>query len=202
MGQGKGKGVGKALGICLLGAALSLVAPSPSGGETAEHPWSLTLLGAIGTENILADLARLKRVDIANTYFLALSAGRGLASYRDYVTLEVEGQAVKHFERQHHFEFNGFLALRWHPLPWDKYLDTSFAVGDGLSYATQHPELERDEETQRLLNFLVFEGAFTLPKAPRWSLVARIHHRSSVFGLFGDVRGGSNFLALGIRYQF
>ncbi|MFQ5915524.1 MAG: hypothetical protein ACE5JS_20330 [Nitrospinota bacterium] len=185
----------------MLSALVSLAVASPSEGGMDDDAWHLTFLGAIGTESVLADLAFLRRVDIANTYFLALSAGRALASYRDYLTLEVEGQVVKHFERQHHFEFNGFLALRWHPFPWDRYLDTSFAVGSGLSYATEPPEIERDGETPRLLNFLVFEKAISLPGAPRWSLIGRIHHRSSVFGLFGE-RGGSNFLAVGIRYQF
>jgi hypothetical protein len=191
------------LGVCVLSAALSLADASPSEASSPDDAWRLTLLGAIGTENVIADLGYLRRLDIAHTYFIALSVAKPLASYRHYLTLEAEGQVVKHFERQHHFEFDAFLALRWHPFPWDRYLDTSFAFGDGLSYAMERPpfEAERaDENPSRLLNFLVFEKAIALPGAPRWSLVGRIHHRSSVFGHAG--RGGSNFLAVGIRYEF
>ncbi|WP_155890787.1 hypothetical protein [Desulfuromonas sp. TF] len=41
-----------------------------------------------------------------------------------------------------------------------------------------------------------------LPRVPRWRLSARIHHRSGVFGLFDGVRGGSNFMGLGVTYRF
>jgi hypothetical protein len=40
------------------------------------------------------------------------------------------------------------------------------------------------------------------PPAGRWSGFLRIHHRSGAFGLYGDVRGGSNFVGLGARYRF
>ena len=34
-----------------------------------------------------------------------------------------------------------------------------------------------------------------------WSVIARLHHRSTAYGVFAD-SGGSNFLALGIRRRF
>ncbi len=33
-------------------------------------------------------------------------------------------------------------------------------------------------------------------------LIYRIHHRSGVFGLFGGVKGASDFYLLGLRYRF
>jgi hypothetical protein len=46
------------------------------------------------------------------------------------------------------------------------------------------------------------ELAFAPPSQPNWSVFLRVHHRSGVHGLFNGVSGGSNFLALGVRYGF
>jgi hypothetical protein len=40
------------------------------------------------------------------------------------------------------------------------------------------------------------------PAWERFSFLLRIHHRSTVGGLFGDVDSGSNYLSLGGRYQW
>jgi hypothetical protein len=45
----------------------------------------------------------------------------------------------------------------------------------------------------------VIEAAVGLPSSS-WSLVARVHHRSGIFGLFSH--SGSNVLAVGLRYRF
>ena len=52
------------------------------------------------------------------------------------------------------WEFNGLIIARWRLFPWDKYLDTSFAIGDGISYATEVPEIEekKDTDSGRWLN--------------------------------------------------
>jgi hypothetical protein len=42
------------------------------------------------------------------------------------------------------------------------------------------------------------EAAFRLPGSP-WSMVARLHHRSGIFGLFSH--SGSNLVELGLRYR-
>jgi hypothetical protein len=46
---------------------------------------------------------------------------------------------------------------------------------------------------------LSMEAAFRLPGSP-WSMVARLHHRSGIFGLFSH--SGSNLVELGLRYRF
>ena len=50
-----------------------------------------------------------------------------------------------------------------------------------------------------MLHYLLIEAAVGLPNS-NWSLVARVHHRSRIFGLFSH--SGSNVLALGLRYRF
>jgi hypothetical protein len=37
---------------------------------------------------------------------------------------------------------------------------------------------------------------------PAWALVARLHHRSAAWGLWGTDDGGSNFFGLGLRRRF
>jgi hypothetical protein len=96
----------------------------------------------------------------------------------------------------------GVLIGRWHYFPWNKWVNTSFAVGDGISYYTEVSEVEEedDDDAQRTLNYLLFELTLGLPKYPRVDLVFRIHHRSSVFGLAGA--GGSNFVTGGFKFAF
>ena len=96
--------------------------------------------------------------------------------------------------------------LRWLPFPWDRYLDTSFAFGNGFSFATADPELEiidyDKNETSQWLYYILVELAFQVPRQLQWDLFVRIHHRSSVFGLIKNVHAGSNFVGLGLRYHF
>lgn len=76
------------------------------------------------------------------------------------------------------------------------------AWGLGPSYETRTPPEEQalDGRSRRLLAFWVAELEVGLPQRP-WTAIARIHHRSTAFGLFGDT-GGSNWVALGVRRYF
>ncbi len=102
------------------------------------------------------------------------------------------------------YEFNPYLAFRWANLPWNQYVNTSLAIGEGVSYDTSVPSLEKkaNEDTKRLLNYLMLEATLAPPHYPRLQLVARIHHRSGAFGLFRAGNTGSNVLGIGIRYLF
>ncbi len=151
------------------------------------------------------DLANiLSKREYVDSYVAVFSAGKGLADYKHYLRLEGEGQVAKHWGVQDHFEVNALLGLRWLPFPWDRYLDTSFAAGAGLSYATDEPEIEieKNDRTKRLLGYLMFELGVVVPQQPKWTLFARVHHRSGAFGLFDGVSGGSNVVGAGLRYSF
>ena len=104
------------------------------------------------------------------------------------------------------YEGNPYFSIRWAHFPWDKYLVNSFAVGEGISYDTHISSVETDVTTdggtRRLLNFLMFEATFALPSHPNIELVARVHHRSGAFGLYGAENSGSSAIGLGIRYRF
>lgn len=138
-------------------------------------------------------------------YFIALAVSRKMYSFSQHLDLELEGQGVKHMGDQHHWEFNGLFTLRWLTFPWNKYIYTTFAIGDGLSYATRTPKLEEElhgDNTSLFLNYLMLEVTFALPETPKWSLVVRLHHRSGVLGIFNDVEGASNALGMGLKYKF
>lgn len=104
------------------------------------------------------------------------------------------------------YEFIPYFDIRWANFPWNRYIATTIAVGDGISYVSQVPEIEitntENNEAQNFLNYLLIEVTFALPKHPQWELVARIHHRSGVFGLYNAENSGSTAVGLGIRYRF
>lgn len=102
------------------------------------------------------------------------------------------------------YEFDPYIAFRWANLPWNHYINTSLAIGEGISYATSVPSIERrySDNTKRLLNYLMLEATFALPNHPRIQLIARIHHRSGAYGLYHASNSGSNDIGLGLRYLF
>jgi len=175
-------------------------------GKTIENPkrseWFLTVYGGAHWQDRLRDLFLFQATFPDDMQIAAIALGKELWKYKDWIGLEAEGQIAKHFGDMDHWEFNALLILRWHPFPWDKYIDTSFAVGDGISYATEIPVIEKKPEAGRTMNYLMYELTFGLPELPEWAFVIRVHHRSSIFGLIDSDYGASNFLCGGIKYYF
>lgn len=102
------------------------------------------------------------------------------------------------------YEFNPYLSFRWANWPWNHRVVTSLAIGEGLSYDTSVSSLEKrtNQNTKRLLNYLMLEAAFGLPQYPEVQLFARIHHRSGAYGLYRAGNTGSNSVGAGVRYLF
>lgn len=102
------------------------------------------------------------------------------------------------------YEINPYLLFRWEHFPWDRFIVNTYGIGWGMSYDSRVSTWEQHDSnnTKRLLDFLAFETTFALPKYPEWQLVLRLHHRSGAFGLYGADNAGSNFLGMGIRYNF
>ena len=190
-------------GSILYALIVCIIIPGYSSNVQADRPWAITAYGARLTDGDIVDTATF-RADFEDSYFLAVALSRRFYTFRDLLDFELEGQVVKHFEDQDHWEFNGLMIARWLPLPWDKYLDTNLAMGAGLSCATETPEIEakNHSDTSKFLAYLLFEAAFALPDIPQWSAVVRLHHRSGAFGTFNGVSGASNAWGVGIRYSF
>jgi hypothetical protein len=142
-----------------------------------------------------------------NKIWVAALTYRILTFWKD-VDWEVEGQIGKQgggSASMYNWEFNALTDVRWNRFVWDKYVETSFAVGLGLSYATEVPQFEVDEHgaSDNLMAYILVELAFSPPKHQEWAGVVRIHHRSSAYGTFQeDIQGASNSLGVGIKYRF
>lgn len=128
--------------------------------------------------------------------------GRPIPSV-DSLYLDFEGQLGFHTGQQDHTEVAAAAILRWEHFPWDEELDTSFAVGEGLSWASSVPQREKrsDRGSAQLLNYVLFDVSVSPWKRKRWEGFFRVHHRSGVFGTFSDVYGASNLVGFGIRYR-
>jgi hypothetical protein len=167
-----------------------------------EEPLRVTFYGgALSTAEIGSSLDFEKIDD--SFQFLSLGVNRKLGSLFDNIGVELEGQITQHFGEQHHTEIGGLFLLRSNKFPWSNRLATTFAMGEGLSYASQTSELEAKlhDKTSKFLNFMVWELEFSLPKSPNISYFGRVHHRSGIFGLFNGVHAGSNGLGIGVRFS-
>jgi hypothetical protein len=168
-----------------------------------DYKWFVSIYGGLRTEENLAEIATLN-ADYSDENYLAVCAlAREFYQYKQWLSFELEGQVGKHFGSDNdHWEFVGAVLGRWHPFPWDKYIDTSFAMGGGLSYNSDisETELKRDKHAQHLLGYLAFEFTFGLPQYSRWDLMLRIHHRSGAKGIIGQ--SVSNYLCVGLKFAF
>ena len=169
--------------------------------EPSPNPWFVTVVGGVYSGSQLLEIPA--RLDLKDSYTFGVSVSKQFAEWTRYIRFEGELQVIKHFGDQDHWEFTGSVNARWVVFPWNRYVETTLAFGEGLSWATEIPALEKADPTnsanRQLLNYILIEVTFAIPESP-WSLVTRIHHRSGVFGLFGH--SGSNVLEAGIRYRF
>jgi len=182
----------------LWAAALTILAAGAARGET-----TLTVFAAQASSGNIEETT-FRLAGTLESYFVGVDLGQSLHHYGTLARWEAEGQVLKHFGLQHQWEGTGALVLRWLALPWDRWVDTSVAVGDGVSLGSRTSRIEEDrhERTRRLLNYLFFEVTLAPPGGGPWSLVLRQHHRSGIYGIYGGVEGGSDFLALGLRRTF
>ena len=139
-------------------------------------------------------------LDFKDSYLIVIALARRIGKYQDKASVEIEGQIVKHFNFQTHWELNALAAARWEKFWWDDVLDTSVAMGLGPSFAADEPqiEVERDGVTNRFLLYWMFELAAGLPDYPRVAVITRLHLRFNGFGLISD-GGGSYALLFGLK---
>lgn len=185
--------------------AILLLLLSPAFGRAENGDWAATVYGAQissqpGWEDIILDTAGTRFV---NSYLLTVALSRQYAERKEgALTIEAEGQVVRHFGEQTHWEFNAIpIVLRWNRFPWSNRFSSSAAFGLGLSYATAMPpvEVELEGESQRALVYWLMELTAG-PVDARWAISLRLHHRSVAYGLMGD-EGGMNAVGLGVRYR-
>ncbi len=182
---------------------VSLLASCAAPGER-----SLTVYGGAYSDNALVEeILPLREIKFEEAYL-------GVAAYAEPLhrfwggeaQWEWEVQAGKYWGGQDHWELNALIILRWMHFPWNRHVRTTFAIGDGLSWASEVPKVEQASHTNegatQVLNYLLLEWTLGLPEQPDWDLSIRVHHRSGIFGLFDGVHGGSNVLAAGLKFTF
>ena len=169
-----------------------------------ERLYALNIYGGWMTSNNWEDfISDPLGLDFYDSNLVTAALARRIGTYGDKASFEIEGQIVKHFNVQTHWELNALVVARWEAFWWDHILDTSVAFGLGPSYATDEPEIEiiNDGDTARFLIYWMFELAISSPGCPQVALITRIHHRSNAYGWVAE-NGGSNALALGLKWRF
>ncbi len=195
------------LGLGLLGG--------PAAAQGIERQWHLT---AYGSQWVNADLLEIPERSLTGSltsedaYFVGAGLSRVIVPSisiplpgTDFAfhgnRIELEGQVLRHFSDQSHWEGTIALMFRTGEIPLFGGLSVNLAFGEGLSYASERPNLEGSfrVEPTRFLNYLAFEAEFSHASLPGVYFVPRVHHRSGIFGLIAPKESGSNFIGAGIR---
>ena len=175
--------------------------------KAASYNWAFTGYVAWMSGDQLGDML-LFNAELSDNKFYVAALTRRLKTFYKDMDWEVEGQIAKHAGNgsgMYYWELNALTSVRWNRFVWDKYVDTSFATGLGLSWASDKPpfEIEEHGSTEQLLAYILVELTFSPPKHTQWAGVVRIHHRSSAYGTFADdIQGASNSLGVGVKYRF
>ncbi len=167
----------------------------------------ITIYGGRYTDRHLGEkVLMLKPIYYEDSWLKSLALGKTVIDNSQHYRIEIESQFAKHVGEQSHYEINFLVAFRLQYFPLLDNFPFSFAFGSGISYATETPVIEERSRTNvnasKFLNYLLLEIASAIPGISNWELVGRIHHRSGVFGIYSNVRGGSNVMAAGLRYHF
>jgi hypothetical protein len=193
----------------LLTVAGSFPSVATAGGTAAdtEQKWLLTLVNGVHTTRTIGKATFNIPGQFTDHYLHGLALSRELGHFRRHFVLEAEGMLAWHRDRrllvhQDYTEATVAALVRYRSLPWDHLLPASIAVGNGLSFTSARPKVEEDirgHRARHLLNYIALELAVGLPWGEGLELAYRLHHRSGVFGLFGGVKGASDFYLLGLR---
>jgi hypothetical protein len=178
------------------------VAASEGSASIKDKPSAIIVFGGLMTDNDWEDAFTPWTLDFRDSAFLGLAASHRIGRFDHRLGFEIEGQVVRHFGDQDHWEFNLPIIGRWEAFPWDEVVDTSLAFGVGPSYASEKPKVEvaNDGDSQRLLVYWMMELELG-PPDQGWSAIFRLHHRSGAFGLVAD-EGSSNTMVIGLKQRF
>jgi len=166
-----------------------------------QFDWGFALYGASAIKGPLQNVINFRLPSFDSGALMTLSLTKTIKSFEDFMQLELDLTLGKSLESSGPYQMNPNFVIRFMKLPWDRFLQSSFAIGNGVSYATSFARLEvADGVRQRLLYFISLEFAFAFPSQKRLDILLRVHHRSGMFGAFGSASGGVNYLGLGLRH--
>ena len=110
-----GRWLGHRIGAAFVLLAL-LLAPAPSGAEAQEKEgfYAIFFAGRM-TDNHWEDVFRPGTLDFLDSWFAGVGVGYEWPTPLARTTIGLEGQAVGHFGRQDHLEFNLPVVVRYYP---------------------------------------------------------------------------------------
>lgn len=192
--------------ISRLGGCIAVLVGAPAGAAeptALDQPtFAVTGFGGVSLDNSWEEVFIAPQdLRFEEAYLAGIALARDLGQPVTGLSFEIEGQLIRHFGSQTHWEVNApILTARWGLFPWS--LDTTVAFGLGLSLASETPQLEveNDGDSRAVMAYWMIEVDSELP-VENWRLVGRLHHRSPAYGLFGD-DGGANALVMGLRRRF
>ena len=168
--------------------------------------WAVTAFAGVLSVEESSDIWLHGDFELADGTLVGVGLSKRLFSVGRDLDFELELQSVKHFGGQNDFEFNLPLIVRWNTFPWDSFIDTSVAFGDGLSIATETPDLEKarygGDKSGAALNFVMVELTLALPEHPNIQFVSRFQHRSGAFGLINNTSDASTAFVWGLKFRF
>lgn len=205
--------------VCIL-LGLGICWTFPAVAEESENPVILTLVTGRGVDHNLKELpGNILTADINwdASYYNGVSLEKDFGRFASrFKTLAdnplgklgqgVELVASKHRGLQDNFELG--LAYKLKSPSWRLAgLRTELDLGIGLSHALSEPNYEDgpfdepDERYQTQL-LLLLDSRWRLATHPHFSLLLRVHHRSGAYGVIAPRNVGSNFLSVGVGYDF
>jgi hypothetical protein len=118
----------------LVGLVLSPPAAAGEGSDSMkDDPSAISVFGGLMTDNKWEDTLAPRTLDFRDSTFVGLAASHRIGRFDHRLGFEIEGQVVRHFGDQDHWEFNLPIVGRWEAFPWDAVVDTSLALGVGPS---------------------------------------------------------------------
>lgn len=185
---------------------LSLFLLIPVNAFCIESDWSMGVYGGQYYDTEPAGFSQGK-ANYLNQYIVALTASKSVWRSESLpLSLEMDGMAGYQFGFASLYEIAIAPVLRWSSFPWKETLQTDFRVGPlGVSYTTSVSPLERgtNDNGSHVLNFLLIELAFSLPREKAEEIFLRLHHRCTIYDLLNNYgANGEDFFALGYRHYF
>ena len=182
----------------------------PDTSSWLDKKWAVTFYaGRLTTGSIDDLLPPFQNLDFVDEQWFGIAASRQV--FRgESTSIEIEAGAGNYVEHGGSDKFKpqvwGAAYLRYHNFPWNHVLRTTIAASVGVNYTFERSRLEElrsdNGETRKLQHYFAPEITLAHPDWQDLEVVARIHHRSPVYGLLGCHGCSSNTAAFGLRKRF
>jgi hypothetical protein len=174
----------------------------PFGFDWGDGKWFVSFYAGVAARSNLSSLLFRYDANYTRQYVVLGTLGREIGSLGNALRLEWETGLGVHFGHQTFVDAHLYFVARWIWFPWNRFLPTTIAIGTGPSFASARPDLENEKGLAgHYKNGLMLELTLAPPDSPDWMFAARIHHRSSLFGLLHN-GSPSDYVTIGLKHRF